>query len=260
MKLTRYGRREWLGSLMLAFSLICLLFCLTLFTGFPLPAFAAASLLILLVWSALAAFFRDPDRKVPADPAVLLSPADGVVRDIELIKGDALGSEQLTKLFQGRDVLRIGIFLSVFNVHLNRAPAAMKAVFREYKPGAFHDARDGRATKENESMLLGASARFEDLSFPLAVRQISGAIARRIVCPVEPGMEFAQGERYGMIKFGSRTELYLPAGAGIEVTVKVGDPVTAGISPLARICSAAREKLRTSPFNDAGAQGAAAEK
>lgn len=255
MKLTRYGRREWLGSLMLAFCLIGLLFCATLFTCFPWPAFASAALLILLVWSALAAFFRDPERKVPVNPAVLLSPADGVVRDIELVKSDALDSEQLRKLFQDRDVLRIGIFLSVFNVHLNRAPVAMKAVFREYKPGAFHDARDGRASKENEAMLLGASARFEDLTFPVAVRQISGAIARRIVCPVEPGTEFAQGERYGMIKFGSRTELYLPAGAGIEVAVKVGDPVTAGISTLAEIGPDAREKLRNLPFNNAAQHG-----
>ena len=245
MKLTHYGRREWLGSLILALIAVLLVCALTA----VLPAMrwswaVIVSALIFLVWLCIAAFFRDPDRKVPADPSVVLSPADGTVNDIELIKGESVSSEKLKELFQGRDMLRIGIFLSVFNVHLNRAPVKMKVTFREYKEGAFHDARDDRASRENESMLVGAEGVCSDIHFPLAVKQISGAIARRIVCPVEEGTSLEQGERYGMIKFGSRTELYLPAGMKFELAVKVGQTVTAGITPLAHIYPAAMEKIR----------------
>ena len=245
MKLTRYGRREWLGSLILAF-LLTLLFCglTAVVPAMRWSLAAVVSALIFLIWVCVAAFFRDPDRKVPVDPSVVLSPADGRVNDIELIKGETVESEKLKELFQGRDMLRIGIFLSVFNVHLNRAPVKMKVAFRQYKEGAFHDARDGRASKENESMLVGAEGVCSDIRFPLAVKQISGAIARRIVCPGEEGTSLEQGERYGMIKFGSRTELYLPAGMKLELAVKVGQTVTAGITPLAHIYPAAMEKIR----------------
>ena len=255
MKLTRYGRREWLGSLILAF-LLALLFCglTAVVPAMPWSLAAGVSILIFLVWLCLAAFFRDPERKVPADPSVVLSPADGTVNDIELIKGETVESEKLKELFQGRDMLRIGIFLSVFNVHLNRAPVKMKVAFRQYKEGAFHDARDGRAARENESMLVGAEGVCGDIRFPLAVRQISGAIARRIVCPVEEGTSLEQGERYGMIKFGSRTELYLPAGMKFELAVKVGQTVTAGITPLAHIYPAAMEKIRRSQEEAASAE------
>lgn len=245
MKLTRYGRREWLGSLILAVLAVLIVCGLAAFVPAVRWSLAVAlSAFIFLVWICIAAFFRDPDRKVPKDPSVILSPADGTVNDIELIKGETACPEKLKELFQGRDMLRIGIFLSVFNVHLNRAPVKMKVAFREYKEGAFHDARDGRASKENESMLVGAEGVCDDTCFPLAVKQISGAIARRIVCPVEEGALFEQGERYGMIKFGSRTELYLPAGMKFELAVKVGQTVTAGITPLAHIYPAALEKIR----------------
>lgn len=254
MKLTRYGRREWLGSLILA--VLAILAVCGLAVVIPAMRWSPAiivSALIFLVWICIAAFFRDPDRKVPVNLSVVLSPADGTVNDIELIKGETANSEKLKELFQGRDMLRIGIFLSVFNVHLNRAPVKMKVAFREYKEGAFHDARDGRASKENESMLVGAEGICSDIRYPLAVKQISGAIARRIVCPVEAGTQLDQGQRYGMIKFGSRTELYLPAGMKLELAVKVGQPVTAGITPLAHIYPAAVEKIRQTQIVDAAA-------
>ena len=104
-------------------------------------------------------------------------------------------------------------------------------------------------------MLVGAEGVCcGDIRFPLAVRQISGAIARRIVCPVEEGTSLEQGERYGMIKFGSRTELYLPAGMKFELAVKVGQTVTAGITPLAHIYPAAVEKIRQSQEEAAAAE------
>jgi phosphatidylserine decarboxylase len=160
------------------------------------------------------------------------SPADGVVRDIELIRGD---EEEFKELFKGRDMLRIGVFLSVFDVHINRAPCDMRVEFRRYKEGFFHDARDARASKENESLALGGVGRLGSVEFPVVVRQISGAIARRIVCAAQPGDQLARGFRYGMIKFGSRTELFLPAGKLFELEVKVGDRVFAGTSVMAKL-------------------------
>lgn len=190
------------------------------------------ALLVLAGWTLMAAFFRDPERSVPQDEDALCSPADGVVRDIELIRGEG---EDFRDHFKGRDMLRVGIFLSVFDVHINRAPCAMKVDFKSYKPGAFHDARDAKASKENESMALGGTGKAGDLSFPIVVRQISGAIARRIVCKPEPGASLAKGERYGMIKFGSRTEIFLPAGTDFELEVKVGDRVFAGSTIIAKV-------------------------
>ena len=244
MKLTVYGRREWLGAALIVCILISILIWLTFFHVIQGKILAVISGCLIVVWFAVAAFFRDPERTVPEEADVIVSPADGVVRDIELIKNESIPNEELRDLFQGRDMLRGGIFLSVFNVHVNRAPAAMTVVFRAYKPGAFHDARDGRASRENESMTVGALAQYEGISYPLAVKQISGAVARRIVCPVEKGQTFRRGERYGMIKFGSRTELYLPAGMGFDVAVQVGQAVNGASTVIARILPDAKEKLQ----------------
>jgi len=135
---------------MIGLIVICLCFWMFFFGFLCRELFIAISLLILIIWFCFAAFFRDPKRVVSKEPGVLVSPADGRIRDIELIRSEDIDSDELRDLFQGRDVLRIGIFLSVFNVHLNRAPAAMNIVFRSYKPGKYHDARDGRAARENE--------------------------------------------------------------------------------------------------------------
>ena len=130
----------------------------------------------------------------------------------------------------------MGIFLSVLDVHLNRAPAKATVLDSCYKPGRFHDARDPRASKENESNTLVCEAELAGgRKYPLLVKQISGAIAKRIVCAVVPGETLRKGERFGMIKFGSRTELYLPLCPEIELAVKVGDRVRAGSSVVARL-------------------------
>lgn len=245
MKLTHYGRREWLSALLVAVCIDCIALCCWLvFALIPFRAAVAVFILTSLVWFCFAAFFRDPARKIPADPALVLSPADGVVRDIELIKNESLECEELRKLFHGHDMLRIGIFLSVLNVHLNRAPLPMRVVFKHYKKGRFHDARDEAAIRENESMILGGESETGSVPFPVAVKQISGAIARRIVCDPVPGTALAAGELYGMIKFGSRTELYLPACNGFDILVKAGDSVASGTSVMARILPEAEAALR----------------
>jgi phosphatidylserine decarboxylase len=179
-------------------------------------------LLALLVWSL--SFFRDPLRQIPPDDTLLLAPADGTVRDIETVEEAS---------FIGGPALRIGIFLSVFNVHINRSPCDAKVERIEYRRGRFLNAMNPLAGKANESNDL-AMVRVKQPYDRLLVRQISGAIARRIVCVVRAGQQLAAGRQLGMIKFGSRTELYVPASEYVECVVRIGDKVKAGITPLAR--------------------------
>lgn len=231
MKLTKYGKREWgfasvVAVILLAGTVACGIF-LSLNAGIYL------SILVIALWVAFVGFFRDPSRPVTLQDDVLLSPADGLVKDIELIR--AADCPQLAEVFEGRDMLRVGIFLSVFNVHLNRAPADLVVKFREHKDGCYYDARDTKAIKENESLLIAGTATVGGREYPIAVKQISGAIARRIVCEAQPGTSLKRGERYGMIKFGSRTELYIPAKSDIEIMVRLGDKVQGGLTVMARL-------------------------
>jgi len=179
-------------------------------------------LLAVLAWSL--SFFRDPSRETPSDKKLLLAPADGTVRDIETVDEPQ---------FIGGPALRIGIFLSVFNVHINRSPCDAKIEKITYHRGRFVNAMSPLAGKVNESNDV-AMVRTKPPNDRLLVRQVSGAIARRIVCAARVGQPLAAGEPFGMIKFGSRTELYVPAGEYIECTVRIGDKVKAGITPLAR--------------------------
>ena len=242
MILTKYGKKEW-GMALAIFLAIFVICAAAVLLGFPSVIAGPITGIAALACFAACAFFRDPPRKIAADPSAIVSPADGVIKDVELIKSETLEVDELRRLFHDKDILRIGIFLSVFNVHLNRAPWDMKVEFKVYKPGKYLDARDPDAGKVNESMLLGGTCPFEDETFPVAVRQVSGAIARRIVCPVNPGETYAKGQIYGMIKFGSRTELYIPAGMGIDVAVNVGESVRAGSSILAFVRPEAKAKL-----------------
>jgi phosphatidylserine decarboxylase len=187
---------------------------------FWIPA-AEAVLFLVMFW--MLSFFRNPPRKIIADESVLYSPADGKVTDISPVEDEELGP-----------LLRIGIFLSIFNVHLNRAPCSAAIERITYKQGMFKDARDPDSSRVNESntLLLKRLAEPKD---PLLIKQISGAIARNIVCKVKEKDELKQGDLFGMIKFGSRTELYFPVtDRNYELVVKTGDNVHAGITPLVR--------------------------
>ena len=242
MILTKYGKKEW-GLALAVFFAIFVICAAAVFLGLPACIAGTVTGVAALACFAACAFFRDPPRKIAADPSAIVSPADGTIKDVELIKSETLECDELRRLFHDKDILRIGIFLSVFNVHMNRAPWDMKVEFKVYKPGKYLDARDPDAGKVNESMLIGGTCPFEGETFPVAVRQVSGAIARRIVCPVNPGESYARGQKYGMIKFGSRTELYIPAGMGIDVAVNVGESVRAGSSILAFVRPEAKAKL-----------------
>jgi phosphatidylserine decarboxylase len=182
-------------------------------------------LTLALVWSLM--FFRDPHREPPRDPSLWLAPADGKIVGIERVDEPD---------FIAGPALRISIFLSVFNTHINRSPCDAKVEKITYRRGKFLNALNPLAGKINESntvaMLRADGA--SDRNPKLVVRQISGAIARRIVCAVREGQQLAGGERFGMIKFGSRTELYIAADEHVECAVRIGDRVKAGVTPLAR--------------------------
>lgn len=224
--LTRYGIKEWGLALIFALASSAVLYFLA--RHFPERKwwFYAAAALIWLVFAGFAAFFRNPSRHLPADERLLTSPADGVVKDIGVV-------DFAQDPFNGK-ALRVGIFLSVFNVHVNRTPAALSLISKVYRPGRYLDARNPDCAKENEAMTICGNASAAGKSFPLGIRQISGAIARRIVCPPDPGRTLQRGEVYGMIKFGSRTELYLPE-EGFEIKIKVGDAVRGGETVIAEL-------------------------
>jgi phosphatidylserine decarboxylase len=179
-------------------------------------------LALVLLWALM--FFRDPQRQIVADDTILLAPADGRIADVETVDETD---------FIGGPALRIGIFLSIFNTHINRAPCSVKVEKIAYRPGRYLNAMNRRAGQVNESNNL-ALVRTGSPRDRLLVRQISGAIARRIVCAAREGQQLAGGERFGMIKFGSRTELYLPVSEQIECMVRIGDKVKAGLTPLVK--------------------------
>lgn len=165
-------------------------------------------------------FFRDPDRPSPADPFAVVAPADGVV--VEIIE------KTETEVVNGM-MRRVAIFLSVLDVHTNRAPLDGEVTYRRHYPGKFLDARNPEASAANESQTWA----FRNGATTLVVRQITGAIARRIVGWSKVGDRVAKGERFGMIRFGSRTEVYLPLDS--EITVKRGDHVKGGLTIVARL-------------------------
>lgn len=191
--------------------------------AFWLPAVPLA-----LVWAEIIYFFRDPERTIPADADALVSPADGTVTNVEEVDEPE---------FPGGRALRISIFLSIFNVHVNRQPRAAMVTQVRYFPGAFLDARNPASAVRNEQLWIDL---VEDNGRRLRVKQISGAIARRIVCWLREGDKVAKGERLGMIKLGSRTDLLIPAGDAREVCVKVGDKVRGGATILVRVTVAGR--------------------
>lgn len=175
----------------------------------------------VLVWAL--SFFRDPNRRPPQDEAVLVAPADGTITDIDP------GVDANTPA----GTLRIGIFLSIFSVHINRAPCRVKVEKITYHKGKYLNAMNPLSSKVNESNDL-TLRRVSNPEDSLLVRQVSGAIARRIVCATDVGRELTQGEAFGMIKFGSRTELHVPNNGNVECRVRIGDKVKAGETVLVR--------------------------
>jgi phosphatidylserine decarboxylase len=178
------------------------------------------SLLFLVLILYTLFFFRDPDRNIPADRNAVLAAADGTVTDISEVEE--------TEVLKTR-VRRVGIFLSIFDVHTNRAPIEGRITYRQHHEGLCLDARSPDCSEKNEAMTWG----IENPRVTVVVRQLTGAIARRIVAWAEVGDQLAKGERFGMIRFGSRTEVYLPLTA--SVLVKAGEHVAGGSTIIARL-------------------------
>lgn len=191
---------------------------------FILPLAAASALLFVFGWKyagyfSLALtifvlfFFRDPERPIPDGDGVVVSPADGkviVVKDV--YETDYLKSK----------AKQVSIFLSIFNVHVNRVPMSGKVETVKYNPGRFHIASVDKASTENEQTAMVISTR----KGGILVKQIAGLIARRIVCYAKPGDVVKTGERYGLIRFGSRVDIFLPEGT--ELKVGAGDRIKGG--------------------------------
>ena len=199
---------RWILGILALLALVSLLFSFWIFLLF----------LVLIVYTFY--FFRDPDRTVPADPSAIVAAADGTITDIvEVDEGDVLKTR----------TRRVGIFLSIFDVHTNRAPIDGKIIFRLHREGLCLDARRPECSEKNEAMIWA----FENPRATLVVRQLTGAIARRIVAWSDTGDEVRKGDRFGMIRFGSRTEVYLPLSA--SVSVRVGEHVAGGSTIIARL-------------------------
>jgi phosphatidylserine decarboxylase len=208
MRLQTLAEARWILALFALAAMVCLFFS------------AWLSLFFLLLLVCAVAFFRDPDRAVPEDPNLIVAAADGTITEIvEVDENEVLKAK----------TRRVGIFLSIFDVHTNRAPIDGRIVYREHRAGLCLDARRPDCSEKNESMTWA----FENPRAMIVVRQLTGAIARRIVAWAKIGDELKKGERFGMIRFGSRTELYLPLNA--ELLVKAGDHVLGGSTIIARL-------------------------
>ena len=212
--LTKYGIRE-----LVLFGIPCV-------TGIGLS-------LVLLPWIApipifflafLFNFFRDPNRHTPQGAGLIIAPADGTVSHIVPVFEDN---------YLKCDTTKISIFMSVLNVHVTRVPVYGRVAFIKHTKGKFLDARDDECFSSNENNLMGLS--IMGSSTKIAVKQIAGKIAKRIVCACKTGDVFEQGQRFGMIKFGSRVEVFVPNSVKLDVMVRVGEKVTAGKTILGRI-------------------------
>ena len=208
--------RAGLAELLLIGGFFLMLSAIALWVWWPL-AIASFVVFCLVVW-----FFRDPPRQIPSEHGSVVSPADGKIVQIEEIEDPEIGP-----------AIQIGIFLSIFNVHINRASLGGKVVAIRYRPGKFLNALRPESARENENLdLVLESQDIQQRRY--RVRQITGQFARRIVCWVRPGDVLSRGEQFGMIKLGSRTELIIPRDRTLKIFVSVGDKVKAGSSLFAR--------------------------
>lgn len=212
--------------------------------GYPfIGIFAAVTLVLFLIWQPLGwigviltvwcyYFFRDPERHTPQREGLLVSPADGVISLIEPSVPPAelgMGDEALT---------RVSVFMNVFNCHVNRTPIAGKISAVSYRPGKFLNASLDKASVDNERNSVAVEL---NDGRKIAVVQIAGLVARRIVCDVKPGDVLETGERFGMIRFGSRLDVYLPD--GVHPLVSLGQTMVSGETVLADLQSQEAARL-----------------
>ena len=206
------------GSLLISSVLLVMAFTALLLW----PGWLSGILLgiIFPFWCILFYFFRDPDRAMSRSQDSFYSPGDGVVSDIEIVQEVDYLKEEF---------IRIGIFLSIFDVHVQRAPITGMVDFVTHQAGKNHPAYDPAASFENDQIIMG----MDTSAGKILVKQISGILARKCYNYAKPGDQILSGQRYGLIKFGSRVELYLPPNT--RILCSIGDKVQAGISKLAEV-------------------------
>lgn len=180
-------------------------------------AWVAVCIAAALAFAAVALFFRDPQRRIPDDPKVLVSPADGKVVEIAEVEAPTHVPGRAKK---------IAVFMSLFDVHVNRVPCEGRIEHVEHRPGQFMNAVRAEASAKNEANLVAIHN--TEVDKPVLLMQIAGLVARRVVCIRRPGDALQRGERVGIVKFGSRAEVYVPAEDGFEWRVKLGDKVKGG--------------------------------
>lgn len=185
--------------------------------------------LILTAWCVY--FFRNPDRTVPQREGLIVSPADGMVSLITKapLPAELEALDETDTLYSGQELTRVSVFLNVFDVHVNRNPIAGTVTQAVYHPGKFLNATLDKASSDNERNTL--VVKIKDQPNSIAFVQIAGLVARRILCDAKVGDTLKTGERYGMIRFGSRTDIYLPP--GVEPMVSVGQRMIGGESVIA---------------------------
>lgn len=199
------------------FPYIIVLLILTILATLLNPIIAIMPLILLIF---VAFFFRNPQRTIPEEDNILVSPADGVVMEI---------TEVFEDRFLHTHAVKVSIFLSVFNVHLNRAPIEGTIKYRAYRAGKFIPAFKSHASDINEKNYVG----IENNKIKILVNQVTGFIARRIVCWVNANDKISRGDLFGMIKFGSCTEIIVPL--NVDISVKKGDKVVGGETIIGRI-------------------------
>jgi phosphatidylserine decarboxylase len=215
---SRYGLRE----VLLFTSILSLLFLLSSFLLHPAYSKIVSPLPLIAIAFVLY-FFRDPERPILKDRKKLLAPADGRVMEISQVK---------EKEYLQKEATKISIFMSLFDVHVNRMPCSGRVEYLKHMNGRFLDARKKEAPLVNECNLIGLVM---DGGRQLLMKQVAGIVARRIVCPLSTGDYLEQGQRFGMIKFGSRVEVFIPKEIPCRVLVKEGQKVKAGLTVLAEL-------------------------
>ncbi len=219
-RLTKHGRTELVLATLIAWGACAA----AVWAGMRVSQwFWGVAVVSLILWAFIVWFFRDPDRNIPQQDGIFISPADGRVADITQLGQDSR---------LGCDGVQIGIFMSVFDVHVNRAPCDGSVEAVEHHSGSFLDARVPDASERNESVAITMIHRRDGRDYSVIVRQIAGLIARRIVTELAPRQQIRRGDRIGMIKFGSRLELLVPRQLVGEIRVRVGTRVRAGESIL----------------------------
>ena len=220
-----YGQDKWWpfaqgGGATLAFFTAILLVTLlvwslwsNIFTGILL-------LLVLLLWLIVLYFFRDPNRVPVDEPGQIIGPGDGTVVAIE---------KMYEPKYLKKEVIRLSMFLSLTNVHVQRVPLSGRVTVVDYQPGKFLQAFRPEASEENEYIAMGLDTPYGEI----VVKQIAGILARRCVNFASVGDDLLTGRRFGLIRFGSRIDLYFPTDA--EILINIGDPVSGGLTPIAQL-------------------------